>query len=68
MRIISDPESSDRLIHPGVHDRYVLDQILSGEMTEVVVEKIHDYLRSVGENIRAGRMKLEDFLIFKVCA
>ena len=31
------------------------------------MEHIHEYLRSVGENIRAGRMKLEDFIIFKVC-
>jgi len=29
------------------------------------VEHIHEYLRSVGENVRAGRMKLEDFIIFK---
>jgi len=45
----------------------VLDQILSGEMTEVVVENIHEYLRSVGENVKAGRMKPDDFIIFKVC-
>ena len=32
------------------------------------MENIHEYLRSVGENIMAGRMKLEDFVIFKVCA
>jgi hypothetical protein len=37
-------------------------------MTEIVVENIHDYLRSVGENVKAGRMKQEDFIIFKVCA
>lgn len=54
------------LIQPYGRYRYVLDQILSGEMTEVVVENIHEYLRSVGENIRGGRMKLEDFVIFKV--
>ena len=48
-------------------DRYVLDQILSGDMTEIVVENIHEYLRSVGENIRAERIKLEDYIIFKVC-
>ncbi|KAF9777286.1 hypothetical protein BJ322DRAFT_1115131 [Thelephora terrestris] len=31
--------------------QYVLDQILSGEMTEIVVEKIHEYLRSrLGKN------------------
>ena len=56
------------LTHAFDPDRYVLDQILSGEMTEIVVENIHEYLRSVGENIRAGRIKLEDFIIFKVCA
>ena len=55
------------LTHAFCPDRYVLDQILSGEMTEIVVEHIHEYLRSVGENIRAGRMKLEDYIIFKVC-
>jgi DNA polymerase alpha subunit A len=54
------------LTHPCGRDRYVLDQILSGEATEIVVENIHEYLRSVGENIRSGRMKLEDFVIFKV--
>ena len=72
MRITSDPDSSEiqgcLLTRPRGRDRYVLDQILSGEMTEIVVEKIHEYLRSVGENIRAQRMKLEDFVIFKVWA
>ena len=32
-----------------------------------MVEHIHEYLRSVGENVRAGQMKSEDFIIFKVC-
>ena len=36
-------------------------------MTEIVVENIHEYLRSVGENIRAGQVKVEDYIIFKVC-
>jgi hypothetical protein len=36
-------------------------------MTEIVVENIHEYLRSVGENIRAGHVKVEDYIIFKVC-
>lgn len=45
--------------------RYVLDQILSGEATEVVVEKIHEYLMTVGEDVRAGKVKLDDFIIFK---
>ncbi|EPT01010.1 hypothetical protein FOMPIDRAFT_1030188 [Fomitopsis schrenkii] len=45
--------------------QYVLDQILSGEATEVVVEKIHEYLMTVGEDVRAGKVKLDDFIIFK---
>ena len=42
-----------------------MDQILSGEATEVVVEKIHEYLTTVGEDVRAGKVKLDDFIIFK---
>lgn len=46
--------------------RYVLEQILSGEPTEVVVENIHEYLNTIGENVRGGKIKLEDFIVFKV--
>lgn len=46
--------------------RYVLDQVLSGESTEVVVELIHEYLTTVGEEVRAGKAKMEDFIIYKV--
>lgn len=46
--------------------RYVLDQILSGEATEVVVENVHEYLTTISENIRAGKIGLEEFIIFKV--
>ena len=46
--------------------RYVLEQILSGETTENVVEKIHDYLRTIGENVREGKVLMDDFIIFKV--
>ncbi|KAI0077749.1 DNA polymerase alpha catalytic subunit [Panus rudis PR-1116 ss-1] len=45
--------------------QFVLDRILSGEATEVVVEQIHEYLTSMGEDIRAGKVKLDDFIIFK---
>ena len=45
--------------------KYVLDKILSGQPTEVVVEEIHDYLTSLGENIRAGKVPLEQYIIFK---
>ena len=46
--------------------RYVLDQILSGEATEVVVENIHEYLTTMGEDVRAGKIKPDEFIIFKV--
>ncbi len=46
---------------------YVLDQILSGEATETVVENIHEYLATIGQQVRAGKIKLEEFIIHKVC-
>jgi DNA polymerase alpha subunit A len=42
-----------------------LERILSGEMTEVVVEQIHEYLTLIGQNIREGKIQLEEFIIFK---
>jgi DNA polymerase alpha subunit A len=45
--------------------QYVLDQILSGEATENVVERIHEYLTTIGEDIRGGKIKLDEFIIFK---
>ena len=47
--------------------RYVLEQILSGEATENVVENIHEYLVTIGETVRGGKSKIDDFIIFKVC-
>ena len=31
----------------------------------MVVENIHEYLTTVGEDVRAGKVKLDDFIIFK---
>ncbi|EIN03911.1 DNA polymerase alpha catalytic subunit [Punctularia strigosozonata HHB-11173 SS5] len=45
--------------------QYVLEQILSGEATEIVVEQIHDYLTTIGQNVREGKIKLDDFIVFK---
>ncbi|OAX38875.1 hypothetical protein K503DRAFT_717476 [Rhizopogon vinicolor AM-OR11-026] len=45
--------------------QYVLEQILSGEPTEVVVENIHEYLSTIGENVRGGKIRLDDFIIYK---
>lgn len=44
----------------------VLNEILSGEATENVVEKIHGYLTQLGTSVREGDVPLEDFIIFKV--
>ncbi|KZW04323.1 hypothetical protein EXIGLDRAFT_758619 [Exidia glandulosa HHB12029] len=43
----------------------VLDQILSGEATEVVVEKIHEFLTSLGTHVRAGKLATQKFIIHK---
>ena len=45
--------------------QYVLDQILSGEATEVVVERIHEYLIAIGDDVRCGKIKLDEFIIHK---
>ncbi|OBZ73519.1 DNA polymerase alpha catalytic subunit [Grifola frondosa] len=45
--------------------QYVLEQILSGEATEAVVERIHEYLTTIGEDVRGGKIKLDEFIIFK---
>jgi hypothetical protein len=46
--------------------RYVLDQVLSGEATETVVELIHEYLTTIGGNVREGKIKMDEFIVFKV--
>ncbi|KAF9219738.1 hypothetical protein BS17DRAFT_760418 [Gyrodon lividus] len=45
--------------------QYVLEQILSGEATEVVVENIHEYLATISSNVRTGKVKVDDFIIYK---
>ncbi|KDR67668.1 hypothetical protein GALMADRAFT_146949 [Galerina marginata CBS 339.88] len=45
--------------------QYVLNQILSGEATENVVENIHEYLTTIGEDVRNGKIKVDSFIIFK---
>jgi DNA polymerase alpha subunit A len=56
-------ESSSLILYGS---SYVLQQILSGELTEVVVERIHEYLTALGTDVREGKMHLEDFIVFKV--
>lgn len=45
--------------------QYVLDRILSGEPTEIVVEEIHEYLGQIGTDVRGGKVPLDEFIIFK---
>ncbi|KAF8141953.1 hypothetical protein EV363DRAFT_1468612 [Boletus edulis] len=45
--------------------QYVLDQILSGEAAEDVAENIHEYLATIGSNVRDGKIKMDDFIVFK---
>ena len=45
--------------------RYVLDQILSGDDREVVVQKIHDHLEELSKTMRAGKLSLDKYVITK---
>ena len=48
--------------------QYCLNQILSGEAPELVVEKIHDYLRELGTKVRSGELPVQKFIIYTVCS
>ena len=45
---------------------FILDQILSGETTEVVVERIHEYLTKLGNDVRGGHVPADKFIVHKV--
>uniref|UniRef100_A0A7S2UH04 DNA polymerase n=1 Tax=Attheya septentrionalis TaxID=420275 RepID=A0A7S2UH04_9STRA len=45
--------------------RYILDQILSGQERESVVEKIHDHLEDLAKRMRAAEVPLEKYVITK---
>lgn len=45
--------------------RYVLDQILSGDDREVIVNKIHDHLEELAKTMRNGQLPLEKYVITK---
>ncbi|CAH3146316.1 unnamed protein product [Pocillopora meandrina] len=44
---------------------YVLAQILSSQPRETIVENIHDYLISVGENVAEGKVDIQKYIINK---
>jgi DNA polymerase alpha subunit A len=45
--------------------RFVTDQILSGEESEVVLEKIYAHLEDLAKKMRAGELPLEKYIITK---
>ena len=45
--------------------KYILDQILSGEEKEVVVNNIHDHLEEVAKKMRSGELPLDKYVITK---
>ena len=44
---------------------YILDQILSGDEKEIVVNKIHDHLEKVAAQMRGGELPLDKYVITK---
>ena len=44
---------------------YILDQILSGDEKEIVVNKIHDHLEKVAAQMRGGKLALDKYVITK---
>jgi len=42
----------------------ILNEVFKGEDTEVVVERIHDYLRDFAEKMRAGQFPLAKYTIY----
>lgn len=44
----------------------LLNEILSGEDPEVVLEKIHDYLRELSEKMREGQIPAQKYIIYTV--
>ena len=45
--------------------KYVLDQILSGDEREVVVNNIHNHLEKVAEKMRSGELPIDKYIITK---
>jgi DNA polymerase alpha subunit A len=46
--------------------RHILNEIFNAEDREVLVERIHDYLRELAEKIRGGKFPVRQFTIFTV--
>ena len=65
--LVGNPE--DRFSHDVTHiidSSFAVSTILSGDSRESVVEKIHNHLIEVGEQVRDNKIPMEDYLITKV--
>ena len=49
-----------------IHCSFAVTTILSGDSRESVVEKIHNHLIEIGEQVRDNKIPMEDYLITKV--
>ena len=45
--------------------RYAIGEILSTQTREVIVENIHSRLREIGQNVEAGQISVDKFVITK---
>lgn len=52
-------------LKPFSHSR-VLDEVLSGKATEDAVSEIHEYLTGVGNDLREGKIDIDDLIVYKV--
>ena len=44
----------------------LLNEILSGEESEVVIQRVHDYLRDLSETMRDGKQPTQKYIIYTV--
>lgn len=45
--------------------RYILNQLFSGIQREELIEKIHEYLTTIGKNVRDEKFNIDKFTIYK---
>ncbi len=45
--------------------KYVVDQILSGQPREEIVQAIHDYLTDLASRVRSGAVDMSQFIVTK---
>lgn len=46
-------------------NRFVLDKVLYGKSTEDVVTEIHEYLTTIGQDLKEGKIDLDNLIVNK---